>query len=158
DRYFLMQRVNSTNFLFFEKAATNALGSAVPAATMTNAAAANNAPMQVGIFHEMRAAALGTANYDSFMLDGPGIVPPTTPPPPATNLNVTLNNDLSLTFSWVAADSGGNPIRSMLVVRDGGPVSAAPTLSQAGSIGGTGTPVTFGTGLSLGGGNWMVFS
>src|SRR5205814_10611994 len=89
---------------------------------------------------------------------GPSITPPATPPPPATNLAVTLNTDLSLTFNWVGASASGSPIRSLLVMRAGGPITAQPTLSQAGSIGGTGSPVTFGSGVNLGGGNWMVFA
>src|SRR5207248_906928 len=50
------------------------------------------------------------------------------------------------------------PIRSMLVMRAGAPVTAAPTLAQAGQIGGIGSPVNFGTGVNLSGGNWMVFA
>jgi hypothetical protein len=92
------------------------------------------------------------------MIDGLGIVPPATPPPPATNLTVVLNNDLSMTFSWVAASSAGAPIRSALVMRAGGPITAQPTLAQAGSIGGTGSPVSFGSGVNLGGDNWLVFA
>jgi hypothetical protein len=92
------------------------------------------------------------------MIDGVGIVPPATPPPPATNLTVVLNNDLSMTFSWVAASSTGTAIRSALVMRAGGPITAQPTLAQAGQIGGTGSPVSFGSGVDLGGGNWLVFA
>jgi hypothetical protein len=158
DRWFLMERVNSTNFLFFEKANASDPWSAVPAATMTLPEAANNAPMELGLFQEMRAANTGFAQFDTLMIDGPGITPPATPPPPATNTTVTLNSDLSMTFNWVAASASGAPIRSMLVMRAGGPVTAAPTLAQAGSIGGIASPVNFGTGLNLGGGNWMVFA
>ena len=158
DGWLLMQRVNSTNFLFFEKANLTDPWTPVQAAAMSLPEAADNAPMEVGIEQEMRTASDGSAALDSLMIDGPGIVPPATPPPPATNLTVTLNNDLSMTFQWVAASETNTPIRSLLVMRAGGPVTAQPTLSQAGSIGGTGSPVTFGTGVNLGGGNWMVFA
>ena len=56
DRWFLMVRQNSTNFLFFEKANATDPWNAVPAATMVLAEAANNAPMEVGLFQEMRNA------------------------------------------------------------------------------------------------------
>jgi hypothetical protein len=115
--------------------------------------------MEVGLLQEMRTASDGFAPLDTFMLDGPGIIPPATPPPPATNFGVTLNSDLSMTFNWTAVDSTGtNSVRSMLVMRAGAPVTAAPTLAQAGQIGGTANPVNFGTGVNLGGGNWMVFA
>jgi hypothetical protein len=158
DGWLLMQRVNSTNFLFFEKANQADPWNPVPTATMTLPQAANNAPMQIGILQEMRTASDGTALLDTLMIDGPGIVPPVTPPPPATNLTVVLNGNLSMTFSWIAASVAGAPIRSMLVMRAGAPVTAAPTLAQAGQIGGTANPVNFGTGVNLGGGNWMVFA
>ncbi|MGH7969857.1 MAG: hypothetical protein ACREIC_14125, partial [Limisphaerales bacterium] len=63
-----------------------------------------------------------------------------------------------LTYDWVAASATGTPIRSCLVMRPAAPVSAQPTLAEAGFIGGTGTPVNFGTGVNLGGNNWMVFA
>jgi hypothetical protein len=156
DRWLLMQRLNSTNFFLYEgSTGTNWLF----ATSLVLAEASNNAPVEVGLEHEMRSAADGFGRYDTLMIDGPGITPPTNPPPPANNLQATLNVDLSMTFSWVAADATGtNPIRSALIMRASGPVTAFPTLSQAGAIGGTGTPVNFGTGLSLGGGNWLVFA
>jgi hypothetical protein len=107
---------------------------------MTLPEAADNAPMEVGIEQEMRTASDGSAALDTLMIDGPGIVPPATPPPPATNLTVTLNNDLSMTFDWVAASTNGSPIRSLLVMRAGAPITAQPTLAQAGQIGGIGSP------------------
>jgi len=158
DRYLLMQRVNSTNFLFYEKANLTDPWNPVPAATLTLAEAANNAPMEVGIEQEMRTASDGTATLDSLLIDGLGMVPPATPPPPASGLSVTLNSDLSMTFSWVAASATGSPIRSALVMRPGAPITAQPTLAEAGSIGGTGSPVNFGTGVDLGGNNWLVFA
>jgi hypothetical protein len=158
DGWLLMQRVHSTNFLFFEKANASDPWIPVPAATVTLLEAADNAPMEVGILQEMRNAADGTATLDTLMIDGDGLVPPATPPPPATSVVVALNNDLSMTYSWVAASATGDPIRSALVMRAGGPITAQPTLAQAGQIGGTGSPVSFGSGVDLGGGNWLVFA
>ncbi len=155
DRWLLMQRVNSTNFYLYQ------------GATGTNwtfftnvviAGAANNAPMEVGLENELRTAGDGWVPFDTLMIDGPGITPPTNPPPPASDLQATLNNDLSMTFNWVASDGAGHPVRSALIMRPGGPITAFPTLAQAASIGGTGTPVDFGvSGLNVGGGNWMTF-
>jgi hypothetical protein len=155
DRWLLMQRLNSTNFYFYEgSAGTNW-------SFVTNVVvdeAANNAPMQVGLEQEMRTASDGFVPFDTLMIDGPGIVPPATPPPPASNLQVTLNQDLSMTFSWVASDGAGNPVRSGLILRAGGPITAFPTLAQAANIGTTGTPVNFGaSGADVGGGNWLTF-
>ncbi len=156
DRWLLMERVNSTNFYFFERATTNDLWQAVPAATMVIPEAANNAPMQLGLFQEMRASTTDNAQFDTLMIDGPGIVSPagTQPPPPASNLAVTLNPDLSMTFNWVAA-SNGVPVQSILVMRGGAPVSAQPTYGMGFTVGPGTYP--FGTGMSLGAGNWVVF-
>src|SRR5260370_3757044 len=108
----------------------------------------------------MRAATPGPGTDDTLMIEGLGMIPRATRPPPATNAAVALNGDLSMTFNWVAADSGGNPIRSMLVMRANKPVSMAPTLSQANSIAATGNPVTFGApaNVFLGASNYMVFA
>jgi hypothetical protein len=153
DRWFLMVRQNSTNFLFFEKASAADSWNAVPAATMVLAEATNNAPMEVGLFEEMRSAATDVAQFDTFMIDGPGIVSSsgTPAPPPATGLVVTLNPDLSMTFSWVATNKDGSPVSSILVMRADGPVTAQPTYGLAPGYGGA-----FGAGLCLGGGNYVV--
>jgi regulation of enolase protein 1 (concanavalin A-like superfamily) len=153
DRWFLMQRVNSTNFYFYEKSSSNGLWSAVTAATMVVPQAAGNAPMQVGLFQEMRTASTDTAQYDNLMIDGPGIVSPAgTPAPPAAGgLTATLNPDLTATFTWYATNADGTPVASILVMRDGGPVTAQPTYGLAPGYGGA-----FGAGVSLGDGNYVV--
>ncbi|HEY5911928.1 MAG TPA: Ig-like domain-containing protein [Verrucomicrobiae bacterium] len=154
DRWLLMTRVNSTNFLVFEKANATDPWSAVPAATRIIAEAVGNAPMQVGLYQEMRQATDGRAQFDTVMIDGEGILSPTgvQPPPPATNLTSALNADLSMTFNWVAADAAGKPVASILVMRDGGPVTAQPTYGI-----GLGANAVFGAGQNLGGGNYIVY-
>jgi regulation of enolase protein 1 (concanavalin A-like superfamily) len=154
DTWLLMQRVNSTNFLMFERASAG--DSWTLAATMIVPQAVNNIPMEVGLAEEMLTAAVGTAQFDTLMIDGPGIGSPVgaQPPPAATGLTSTLNGDLSMTFNWVAA-SNGVPVRSILVVRAGGPVTAQPTALSGTAIGAGTFP--FGTGPSLGGSNYVVF-
>ena len=151
DGWLLMQRVSSTNFYMYES--SNPSNGWTYVTTLVVAEATNNAPMEVGIEQEMRTASDGAGQLDHMMIDGPGIVSPnaTQPPPAATNLTVTLNADLSMTFSWVATNSAGSPVASILVMRAGGPVTAQPTYGLAPGYGGA-----FGTGLNLGGGNYVV--
>jgi hypothetical protein len=157
DTWLLMQRVNSTNFLFFEKANAADPWTPVPLATCVIPSAANNALMEVGLSQEMRQATVGTVQFDNLMIDGPGIGSPTgsPPPPPPGNLTSVLNNDLSMTFTWTAADALGNPIRSMLVMRADAPVDAQPNSPIGANFGGG--SFNFGTGPSLGGSNYVVF-
>lgn len=149
NRFLLLQRVNSTNFYFFERAATNAPWTFVTSIVL--AAAANNAPMEVGIAQETRSGVTGTAIVRGFMLDAAGVVG--NPPPPASNFGMTLNGNLSMTLNWVAADGLGNPVQSIVVMKSGAPVSAQPSLGQpltASSV--FGTPAS-----GLGSGNYVVF-
>jgi hypothetical protein len=152
DTWLLLQRFNSTNFLLFEKATPAALWSL--AATFVVPEAANDAPMEVGIAEQMLTASDGTAQFDTFMLDGVGIVSPTgvQPPPPASGLTVTLDNDLSMTLDWTA-ESNGVPVQSMVVMRAGAPVSAQPPYGYLFDNG----PEPFGAGSYLGDGNWVVY-
>jgi Bacterial Ig-like domain (group 2) len=156
DRWLLMVRHNLTNFLVFEKANGGDPWNAVPSATLV-LAEATNGTMQVGLFQEMRQAATDFASYDSFMLDGPGIVSPsgTQAPPPAANLSATVNADYSITYTWVAATAAGTPAQSMLVLRDGAPVTAQPSYGM-GFILGPGT-YPYPSSMSLGDGNFVVF-
>jgi hypothetical protein len=154
DTWLLMQRVNSTNFLFFEKG--TATDPWTLAGRLTLPTATNNTPMEVGLAEEMLTASVGTAQFDSLMIDGPGIGSPVgaQPPPAATGLTSVLNGDLSMTFTWVAA-SNNVPVRSILVLRAGGPVTAQPTALSGVAIGTGSFP--YGTGPSLGGSNYVVF-
>ncbi|HEY9172310.1 MAG TPA: Ig-like domain-containing protein [Verrucomicrobiae bacterium] len=150
--WLMLQRVNSTNFYFYEKAN---VGDAWTLVTNTVLEAAAGARMQVGLAQQTLSGVNGIAVLDSFSLDAEGIASPngTQPPPPATRLTAKLNPDLSMTFTWVAADNLGNPATSLLVMREGGPITAQPTYGLA-----PGWPAgVFGTGLSLGDGNYVVY-
>jgi hypothetical protein len=153
DSWLLMQRFDSTNFYFYE-AATNNDGSWSLAGSFVVPEAANAAPMEVGIAEQMNTGSDGTAEFDTFSLDGVGLVSPTgaQPPPPASGLTVTLNNDLSMTLSWMA-ESNGAPIQSMVVMRAGAPVNAQPPYGYLFDTG----PQAFGVGSDLGDGNWVVY-
>lgn len=152
DTFLLMQRVNATNFYFFESTTNNAW---IFVTNVVFADAANDAPMEVGIAEETRAGVTAIATVGSFMLDAAGVTSATQPPPPATNptMTVSTNGDLSMTLKWVAADSLGNPVQSIAVMRAAAPVSAQPTLGQpltASSV--FGAPAS-----GLGAGNYVVF-
>ena len=150
DGWLMIQRANSTNFYFYERATTNALWTLT--ASVVLAAATNNAPMEVGLAQQSTTGVNGITTFDSFAIDALGMVSATPLPPPATNLTMTLNGDLSMTLNWAAANSSGNPVSSIVVMRQGAPVSAQPPVGA--SL--TGNSV-FGTGSNLGGGNYVVF-
>jgi regulation of enolase protein 1 (concanavalin A-like superfamily) len=150
--WLLLQRVNSTNFYFFEKSASNG-----PWTLVTNtvlATASNNAPMQVGIAQQTLAAVTGHAVVDNFMLDAASIVTGLTPPPPATTVVATLNSNLTITISYnVGTNADGTAIRSVVVMRAGGPITAQPYTGMA-------LPGNFIFGdpnNDLGGGNFVVY-
>ncbi len=147
----LVQRANSTNFYFFEKTAAATQWTFVT--NIVLAAAADNAPMQVGIAQQTQSGVTGSAVIRSFMLDAAGVVSPTPAPVAAGSLEMNLNPDLSMTLNWVAADNLGNPIPSIVVMRGGAPVSTQPSYGQAVTANSVfGTPET-----GLGGGNFVVF-
>lgn len=153
DGWLLMQRVASTNFYFFEKAGTSDLWTFVTNIVLV--AASNSAPMEVGIVEQSTAGLNAVATFDNFMLDAAGIVTATAPPPPASNLGITLNLNLSMTISYTVPTNpvDGNFYRSIVVMRDGGPVSAQPYTGMG--LGGNsvfGDPAN-----SLGDGNYVVY-
>jgi hypothetical protein len=152
DGWLLMQRVASTNFYFFEKTATNDLWTFVTNIVLVTAS--NNAPMEVGIAEQSNAGLNAVSTFDSFMLDAPGIVSATPPPPPASNVVMTLNANLSMTISYtVGTNADGTAIRSIVVMRDGAPVSAQPYTG----MGLGGNPVFGDPNNSLGDGNYVVY-
>jgi hypothetical protein len=154
DRWLLLQRLDSTNFYFYE-AATNNGGVWNLAATVVVPEAANNAPMEVGIAEQMNTGSDSEpVEFDTFMLDGVGIVSPTDvqPPPPASGLTMALGSGLSMTLNWIA-ENGTNPIQSMVVMRADSPVNAQPPYGYLFD----GGPQPFGVGSYLGDGNWVVY-
>ena len=156
DRWLLMARVNSTNFYFFESSDPATAGwTQIPGSPVVVAEAADNAPMEVGVAQQMQNAAAGLDLYDSLMIDGPGLSF-SAPPPPASGINAVLNGDLTMTFTWNAGTTA-NPVRSFLVMRQGGPIAAQFYPAMAGSVGGTGDPVSFPSGFDLGAGNYVVY-
>jgi hypothetical protein len=152
DTWLLLQRLDSTNFYFYEMSAPGALWSLAGMYVVPEAA--NNAPMEVGIAEQMNTGSDGTVKFDTFMLDGVGIASPTgvQPPPPASGLTMTLNNDLTFTLNWIA-QSNGLPIQSMVVMRAGAPVSAQPPYGYLFNNG----AYPFGAGSDLGDGNYVVY-
>jgi len=152
DTWLLLQRVDSTNFYFFEKSASNG-----PWTFLTNAvlaAAANNAPMQVGLAQQTLTAAAGQAVVDNFMLDAAGIVTPFTPPPPASDATEILNADHSITISYtVGTNADGTAVGSVVVMRAGGPVTAQPYTGMVLP----GNPSFGDPNNDLGGGNFVVY-
>lgn len=150
-RWLLIQRVNSTNFYFFEK--DNAIDSWTFVTNTVLTAAANDAPMEVGIAEQSTTGVNGIATFDNFWLDAEGISGGGAPPPPAQYYSQSLNSaDLSMTLTWVAADGSGNPVPSIAVMRAGDPISAQPI--QGASV--TANSV-FGQGSDLGAGNYVVY-
>jgi len=152
DGWLLLQRVASTNFYFYEKAQTNDLWTLVTNVTLVSAS--NNAPMEVGIAQQSTAGVNANTTFDSFMLDAPGIVSALAPPPPASNVVMTLNGNLSMTITYKVGTNGdGTAIRSVVVMRDGAPVSAQPYTGM-----GLGGNSLFGDpNNSLGDGNYVVY-
>lgn len=151
DGWLLIQRENSTNFYFYERANTNATWTQT--ATVVLATATNNAPMEVGPAQQSTVGVNGIATFDTFAVDAPGMTSVTPEPPEATNLVMSLNtNNLSITLNWVAADNSGNPVASIVVMRAGAPVTAVPPVGA--SL--TGNSV-FGSGSNLGANNYVVF-
>jgi regulation of enolase protein 1 (concanavalin A-like superfamily) len=95
DTWLLMQRVNSTNFLMFERASAGDPWTL--AATMIVPQAVNNIPMEVGLAEEMLTASVGSAQFDSLMIDGPGIGSPVGAQPPPANPPASTNNTATVT-------------------------------------------------------------
>jgi hypothetical protein len=156
DGWLLLQRVNSTNFYFFEKANAGDPWTLVTSTTLV--AASNNAPMEVGIAQQSTAGVNALTTYDSFELDADGVITATTPPAAAGNFNLSLNGNLSMTLSYdVGTNADGSAIRAVVVMRDGGPVTAQP-YTGVGLAGPAGPPFAFGdVNNSVGGGNYVIY-
>lgn len=153
DGYLLIQRSGSTNFYFFEKASAAATWTFVTNVVL--ASASNNAAMQVGMAEQTTLGINATATFNNSFMDAAGITTPNTPPAAATGMTTTLNSDLSITIKYtVGVDQPANTVtRSLVIVRDGGPVTAQPYtgLALAGNSS-FGDPANY-----LGGGNYVVY-
>ncbi|HYG23086.1 MAG TPA: hypothetical protein VEH04_09910 [Verrucomicrobiae bacterium] len=148
----LVQRVQSTNFYFYEKTAAATQWTYVT--NIVLATATNDAPMQVGIAQQTQSGVTGTAVVRSFTLDAADVVSGSPSPAAASDLEITLNQNLSMTLDWVAADGSGNPVPSIVVMRASAPVSVQPSLGQPIVANASfGTPAT-----GLGSGNFVVFA
>jgi hypothetical protein len=151
--WLLLVRTASTNFSYYEKATEGGAWTFVTNTVLP--AAANNAPMQVGIAHQTLSGVLGLAVVDRFLLDAEGVASGTTPPQGATNFSITLNLDLSMTINYtVGTNLDGTAIRSIVVVRAGNPVSAQPYLGFSMP----GNSVFGDPNNNLGGGNYVVYN
>jgi hypothetical protein len=154
--WLLLQRLNGTNFYAFYK--LNASDPWTFGASAVNANLPNGVPVQIGLAQStFTAGPAETVHFDSFMLDGAGLVasPPVTPPLPATNFVMTLNPDISMTLSWnvPGTNADGTAIRSVAVMRAGAPVSAQPYLA----FGFGGNPKFGDPTQNMGSGNYVVF-
>jgi hypothetical protein len=148
-----LQRVG-TNFYFFEKQNATDLWTLVTSLGMS--AASNSAPMEVGIAQQSTAGVNATTVFDNFMLDAPGIVTAVAVPPPASNVVMTLNGNLSITITYNAPTNpaaANNFFRSVVIMRDGGPVTAQPWTGM-----GLGGNSVFGdANNNIGDGNYVVY-
>jgi hypothetical protein len=151
DGWMLIQRQNSTNFYFYEKA--TAAATWIYVTNIVLASATNNAPMEVGPAQQSTLGVNGVATYNYFAVDAAGLTSATPLPPAANSFTMAVNtNNLSMTLKWVAADGSGNPVASMVVMRQGAPVSAQPPVGKS-VVGNS----VFGSGSNLGGNNYVVF-
>jgi hypothetical protein len=151
DGWMLIQRQNSTNFYFYEKA--TAAATWIYVTNIVLASATNNAPMEVGPAQQSTAGVNGVTTYNYFAVDAQGMTSATPLPPAANSLTMAVNtNNLSMTLNWVAADGSGNPVASLVVMRLGAPVSAQPPVGKS-VVGNS----VFGSGSNLGGNNYVVF-
>jgi hypothetical protein len=153
DTWLLIQRVNSTNFYFFEKSTAAAAWILTTNVTLLNAS--NNAPMQVGMAEQANLGGTVQTTFNSAMVDAAGIATAFTPPPAVASVSNSLNSDLTITISYAVpgTNADGSAIRTVVVMKDGSPVSAQPYTGMA-LAGNTafGDPAN-----NLGSGNYVVF-
>ncbi len=154
--WLLMTRVDATNFYVYQSDTFGGPWTLKHRVVQPDLVAGTM--LQVGLEQASYGGELGTVSFDTFMLDGDGIVgsgeTPAVIPTPASNVVATLTDgDSAATITW---DSGvvppsGTPT-SFVVMRAGSQVSSQPyfgDLTSANSI--------FGAGTDLGGGNFLVF-
>ncbi len=160
-QWLLIQRVNGTNFYCYSK--LNATDPWTLNRLLVQPTLSNGVPVQVGLAQTTYTAGPSeTVRFDSFALDGNGLVssPPTTPPAAPTNFVMTLNPDVTMTLKWTVpgTNADGSAYRSLVVMRAGLPVSAQPYLA-VGLGGDVQNPVNpFGVADdNLGSGNYVVY-
>jgi hypothetical protein len=156
DYWLLMTRVNATNFFLFKSATFGGPWTLVH--QVVQPAFVSGTMLQVGLQQATYSGAVGIVQFDTFMLDGDGIVgsllTPATVPTPATNVQATLTaGDTAAIITWTngVIPPSGAPT-AFVVMRAGSPVSSQPyfgDLTTANSI--------FGAGTDLGGGNFLVY-
>jgi regulation of enolase protein 1 (concanavalin A-like superfamily) len=164
--WLLLQRVNGTNFYCYQKKNPTDPWTFMPGATMVMPAFTSGVPLQVGLAQSTFTPGPDElVQFDNFMLDAANIDTNNAnvnPPPPATSFALVSNPNLTMTLNWVSADALGNPLQSMVLMRAGAPVNAAPEYGFLFTGGNTGTPPTnavFGQppGTIVGNGNYCVF-
>ncbi len=160
--WLLMQRVNGTNFFFYRKVNLTDPWEPHPELAILQPNLTNSVPMQVGLFQATYTGSSGTIQFDSFSLDANGLVPnpPMAIPAAATNLSMTLNQDISMTLQWTVpgTNSDGTALRSMVIMRAGAPIGEQPYLNFAlgGDVANPSNP--FGVADDyLGNGNYVVY-
>jgi hypothetical protein len=153
DFWLLMSRENGTNFKFYRRVSATDPWEAQPMGTLVHAALTNGLPLQVGLCEAMFTGALGTAGFDSFMLDAANIAGGA-PPSPASGLTLALNPDnVSMNLTWVpGTNSDGSQATSMVILRAGAPVSEQPYFGFLSTA-----DARFGFGTDLGSGNYVVY-
>jgi hypothetical protein len=156
DYWLLMTRVDATNFSLFKSATFGGPWTLVH--SVVQPALVAGTMLQVGLEQATYSGNLGTVQFDTFMLDGDGIVgsleTPAVIPTPASNAVAILTaGDSSAVITWDpgVVPPSGVPT-SFVVMRAGSQVSSQPyfgDLTSANSI--------FGAGTDLGGGNFLVY-
>ncbi len=148
-----MTRENGTNFNFYRRVSATDPWEAQPMGTLVHAALTNGLPLQVGLCEAMFTGALGTAGFDSFMLDATNIAGGA-PPSAASGLTLALNPDnVSMNLTWApGTNSDGSQATSMVILRAGAPVSEQPYFGFLSTA-----DARFGFGTDLGSGNYVVY-
>jgi hypothetical protein len=156
DYWLLMTRVNATNFNLFKSPTFGGPWTLVH--SVVQPALVSGTMLQVGLEQASYGGLVGVVQFDTFMVDGDGIVgallTPAVVPTPASNVVATLTaGDSAAVITWVngVVPPSGTPT-AFVVMRAGSPVSSQPyfgDLTTANSI--------FGAGTDLGGGNFVVF-
>ncbi|MDE3068198.1 MAG: hypothetical protein KGJ60_11685 [Verrucomicrobiota bacterium] len=150
--WLLLQRADGTNFYCYSK--QNATDPWTLNIALVQPALTNGVPVEVGLAQSTYTPGPAeTVRFDGFTLDAADISGGT-PPSPTTGLTVDYdptNNTMTLTWT-PGTNSDGSVDTSIVVMRQGAPVSAQPyygVLTSGNSV--------FGQGTDLGSGNYVVY-